>query len=138
MPIKGMDVATHDIIVKLNELDYEFFLTGSRYFTPDKVNGDTDYDFFVNTSPQVMKELSELGFYDIARSTYIGTKFLPMDIDCIYRLKCCPGIDIILTSYPDERKQAQQVIKQFNIKNQKDKEVWDQLLYLALGDRIEM
>lgn len=50
---------------KLHELDLLpnlFFLTGSRFFRPDTVTSQTDYDFFVEAGPGLVSKLLELGY----------------------------------------------------------------------------
>ena len=61
----------NDVQRVLNQMDtseYKFYLTGSRFFGGCQVN-ESDYDFFVESTPQIVVFLYNLGFKDITASS---------------------------------------------------------------------
>lgn len=51
-----------DMLSKLDKMSAIFTLTGSRFFTPEDVKANTDYDFFTVYDSKTLQELSKLGF----------------------------------------------------------------------------
>ena len=52
-----------DVIQKLQDSSFEFYLTGSRFFTTD--HEQSDWDFFTSNNKEVIAYLSTLGFQKV-------------------------------------------------------------------------
>lgn len=90
---------SRDIISKMRASEFQFCLTGSRYFGPLRSNAD--WDFFVQNSPEVRKFLMSLGFEILPSLGYVDST-----ITCVMRH--FDGFDVQLIKDYKIKKRAQE------------------------------
>jgi len=59
--LRGPSERTHSLISILEASQFEFYLTGSRFFGKEQSHS-SDFDFFVQDSPEVRTWLTKQGF----------------------------------------------------------------------------
>jgi hypothetical protein len=94
-----------EIIKKIQYSDFEFFLTGSRFFNTNCSN--PDWDFFTSDTMEVRTWLTGLGFYLLKDESNYS-----LDCVAVYRhTKPDRRIDVQLISNIKLKLKAQQLIK---------------------------
>lgn len=95
---KTSDEKKRDEILKtMEESEFEFFLTGSRFFYAAK--RVSDIDFFTKESEEIKLFLTEIGFKPEKPGTYNKIN-LDVNTAVVYR-NLCVGIDVQLLKQPE-------------------------------------
>lgn len=64
MTLIGIEMKPRTVIDILHDSDFDFYLTGSRFFNHSKP--DSDWDFFCENKPEIQIFLSSLGFVPLS------------------------------------------------------------------------
>lgn len=110
----------------------DFHLTGSRFFNPEDVAKNTDWDFFAQHSIPLTRHLKNLGFYDIGGYGYECDE-IDKGLITVLRYTFEEGedkvqIDIQLCRDVQERLQLRDCLKEVDwqsIPKKQRSEVWD-------------
>jgi hypothetical protein len=78
---------TQEVLLKLDDSHFDFHLTGSRYFGGFSQN--SDYDFFVRNSEEIVAFLESIGFVKEECSNYQASIGLLCDTVAIYAHPFC-------------------------------------------------
>jgi len=96
--------STQDKIRQFETSEFTFYLTGSRFF--GGFSSNSDYDFFVQSNPEVVDFLKQIGFIR-EKDNYKDDP----NIDSVYVCSCSPiSIHIQLVKLAEIKQLAQEII----------------------------
>lgn len=127
-------------LAKLHDSPFVFYLTGSRFFTPNE-SLQSDYDFFVQSRPKcstqflILEEfLGSLGFIPLSNSEmtldYANVQGVTIIYRKYFRNQVPPYIDVQIVEDAEQKELAQNIIKEIlpmlrHISKPKMKNVWN-------------
>ena len=122
------------ILETLKEWQWEFHLTGSRFFFPDKVNEKTDWDFFTQYDEVIVQKLKKMGFDPLTTTGY-------SDLSIIFVMRFVDtntgeqiDIQLIHPSYMEFKIKAQCILQKFEMLEGKNKnqarQIWGSMIQI--------
>lgn len=105
-----------DLLDRMEESNYEFYPTGSRFFYPHTVKDPTtDHDFFVQDSEELRVFLEELGFHQ-SGEPYIFDAYDDLNTSLVMRAKYRKThIDVQLQKDVVLKQKVQELLKKLNV-----------------------
>lgn len=93
------------LLAQLEQSEFQFFLTGSRFFGTN--NPNSDYDLFCEENPKIEQFLTDLGFVSLKDNFYHG-EVTDINTAKVFRsLLCVPSIDVQLVKLVDLKVELQ-------------------------------
>src|SRR5690606_2474031 len=131
MPIKNATTKIHEVITQMNRSEFDFYLTGSRFF--GGAQADSDWDFFAEYSNEIVSFLLNIGFRYKPTNNYF-------DRQTIEVLEFGREIDVQLVNNATIKNTAQEIMratKWYTITDVNLRRViWNELYKLATTVRI--
>lgn len=131
MPIKNATTKIHEVITQMNKSEFDFYLTGSRFF--GGAQADSDWDFFAEYSNEIVSFLLNIGFRYKPTNNYF-------DRQTIEVLEFGREIDVQLVNNATIKNTAQEIMratKWYTITDVNLRRViWNELYKLATTVRI--